>query len=151
MSYFTWNELSTKYPSVAKDLDASRVDSFWAPLVSGDLDAQIAKRYAVPLANTPSMFIKNLAIDMAYWQWTYKAENQSILKEYIDQRISGIIDGTIVLTDVTGAPLTQGSTQVFLTTSGTASSFGMNNPVDWHVDRQWADSFNDYTQYPYGL
>lgn len=141
MSYFAHRDLTAKYPSLAKDYDAAAVDSVWAPLACADVDAQVGQRFTVPFTPGVPLVIKNLAMDMCYWQMTYKELDQSILKDYIDERVTGILNGTIVINDpTTGTPIARAS-QVFLTTSGTASSFGMGRPENFHIDPEFERSY----------
>lgn len=148
MNYFSWEDLIGKYTSLAKDFDSTKINSLWAPLTCADVDGLIGQKYSVPFTPTP-LFVKNLAIDMCYWQITYKEQDQSILKAYIDQRVAGVLNGTITLTDPTnGAALTPATSQVFMTTSGTGTSFGMDNPINFAVDSAWRQGFqNDRGQF----
>lgn len=141
MNYFTWEQLCAKYKKMAQDFDATAVNSFWAPTISSELDSMLAKgALTVPFTPTP-LSITNLAIDLCYWEMTYKEEDQSQLKDWIDERITGIVNGTIILVGVDGT--VQANPQVFLTTSGTNTSFGMDNPVNFAVDSSWQRSFMD--------
>jgi phage gp36-like protein len=143
MNYFTFAEFASKYKNTAKDYQAAEINSFWAPAASGDLDAYLAPKITAPFTPTP-WFIKNLAIDLAYWQMTYKETNQELLKEDIDARIAGVLNGTIQVIDpTTNAALGTQQTNVFLTTSGTNTSFGMDRVENFEVDRSWQESFRD--------
>lgn len=139
MNYFLWEDLTAKYPILSKDFGAAAVNSFWAQAASADVDALVGKRFTVPFTPTP-FFIKNLAIDLCYWEMTYKEEDQSILKDYIDERVTGLVNGTITLTDPSGNQIAAAAT-VFLTTSGTISSFGMDSPTNFEVDSGWQQGF----------
>jgi phage gp36-like protein len=140
MNYFMWEEISGKYPSLVKDYDSSKVNCIWAPLACADVDALIGAKYSVPFTPTP-LFVKNLAIDMCYWQMTYKETDQALLKEYIDERVMGVLNGTITLTNPTDGSAIAPASNVFMTTSGTLTSFGMDNPVNFGVDSMWRQGF----------
>jgi hypothetical protein len=116
------------------------VNCLWAPLVCADVDALIGAKYSVPFTPTP-LFVKNLAIDLCYWQITYKEQDQALLKEYIDERVTGVLNGTITLTDPATGGVISPAASVFLTTSGTLTSFGMDNPVNFGVDSMWRQGF----------
>lgn len=142
MNYFIWEDLTGKYPKLANDFQATAVNCTWAPLACADVDALIGAKYTVPFTPTP-LFVKNLAMDMCYWQMTYKEQDQALLKDYIDERVAGVLNGTITLTNpTTGAAITPAA-NVFLTTSGTNTSFGMDNPINFNVDSMWRQSFQN--------
>jgi len=139
MSYFAWEDLVAKYRKLEDSFDSSAINSYWAPRVSANVDGLVGQRFTVPFTPTP-LLISDLAVDLCYWEMTYKEENQTILKDYIDERVTGLLNGTITLTDPTGAPLA-GAPRVFLTTSGTASSFGMDHVENFRVDSNWQASY----------
>ena len=147
MAYFIWEDLTAKYRKLAQDFDAGAVNSYWAPAACANVDGLVGQRFTTPFTPTP-LLIKDLAIDLCYWQMTYKEENQALLKDFIDERVTGLLNGTITLTDPSGNAIT-GTPKVFLTTSGTNTSFGMDNEVDFHVDSSWQQSFrNARGQFP---
>lgn len=140
-NYFIWEDLVGKYRKLSLDYDATNVNCIWAPLVCADIDALVGKNYSTPFTPTP-LFIKNLAIDLCYWQITYKEQDQSILKEYIDERVMGVLNGTITLSDASGNQIPQAS-KVFMTTSGDLTSFGMDEVTNFAVDSMWQQEFRD--------
>lgn len=147
MNYFAFEDLANKYPKLASDFQAQNINSFWCPIASADVDALIGAKYSVPFTPTP-LFVKNLAIDLCYWQMTYKEQDQALLKEYIDERVTGVLNGTITLTDPTTGAVLNPASNVFLTTSGTLTSFGMDNPANFGVDSMWRQGYqNDRGQF----
>jgi Protein of unknown function (DUF1320) len=140
MNYFSFEDLANKYPKLATDYQAQNVNSFWGPIACADVDALIGAKYSVPFTPTP-LFVKNLAIDLCYWEMTYKEQDQTILKDYIDERVTGVLNGTITLTDPTSGGVISPAPTVFLTTSGTLTSFGMDNPINFGVDSMWRQGY----------
>lgn len=142
MNYFTYDDITLKYRKIPEDFTSDAVGSYWAPAASSRIDAVLATRYTVPFSPVPFV-IRDLAVDMAYWGMTYRELNQELLKKDIDARLAAISSGTLTLTDpVTGASL-QTSTRVTLTTSGYRSSFGMDRPEDFSIDRNWQSDFRN--------
>lgn len=140
MNYFTTEELTGIYPSLAKDFDSTKVNCLWAPIACADIDGLIGTKYSVPFTPTP-LFVKSLAIDLCYWKMTYKEVDQTLLKAYIDERVKGVLNGTITLTSPVDGAAIAPAPNVFMTTSGTLTSFGMDNPVNFGVDSMWRQEF----------
>lgn len=137
--YFNWEDLIGKYRKVSQDWDASYANSNWIPAACAELDGYLGAAYTVPFTPVPPI-VKDLAIDLCYYKMTWTDEKAGDLKDYIDSRIEQIINKTLTIqssgSTIANAP------QVFLTTSGYPSSFGMDAAERWRVSSDWQQAYS---------
>lgn len=99
--YINWDDVVGRYPDAAKIAGASAVGSNWLGYVESELDARIGVKYTVPFTPVPAQ-IADLAIDMVYYRMNIRAKGIDSVKKFIDGRLAGILNGTIVLMGVDG-------------------------------------------------
>lgn len=140
MSYIDWARLSGKYPTVAPNYNASVANSYWIPAAESEVNGRLAPRYTVPFSPCPEM-VADLVVDLTYYKMTYRQENQEKLKEYIDERFKGILDGTILLTTSAGA-LDRVANGAWVSNSY-HTSFGPDAAENWNVSSEWIGDVRD--------
>jgi phage gp36-like protein len=136
--YIAWTDVSGRYPAAAKKGGDSEVGSYWLTYAEDEVDARLSLAYTTPFSPAPGV-VKDLCIDLTYYKMFMFDESVAPLKEYLDDRFMGLLNGTISIT-----------------TSGTAanaiswsehenyhSSFGPDDPVNWNVSSQWAQDADD--------
>ena len=144
MRYTTWADVVARYPrastiGVANPGEAASERAFIIP-AEAQIDAALAVRYAVPLANTPTLApdaVRDIATDLAYWKmvWTTMDEAQEeVLRESIDQRLSGLATGALSLVGSGGLVVAQAVAAVIW---GSHQSYpnitGVDCVEDWAV------------------
>jgi len=132
--YTSWERLVGKYPDVAKDYQSEIVNSYWMPGAEGEVSAAVAVRYSLPLP-APSDALADLATDLIYYKMMWRQEGMAALKTYIDERLQGIVNGTVTLVASGGVSL--GGGQVASSVASYASSFGMDDFGNFRVDSGW--------------
>lgn len=138
--YIDWSRVSGKYPDIAPKFEASAANSHWIPGAENEVNSRLAVRYTVPFSPCPDM-IADLVVDLTYYKMTYRQENQEKLKEYIDERFKGLLDGSIVL--VTSAGVVSDTSNFAWASNSYHTSFGPDGPENWRVSSQWIEDVRD--------
>ena len=136
--YIAWTDVAGRYPAAAKKAGDTEIGSYWLPYAESEVDARLASRYTTPFTPCPQV-IQDLCIDLTYYKMFMFEESSETLKQYIDERIEGLLNGTITLT-------TSGAASAGVSWSehsGHHTSFGPDDPVNWHVSSQWAQDVDD--------
>lgn len=131
--YITWADVSNKYGDFAKGPDATQANSLHVPAAEAEVDGYMAVRYTVPFSPAPYV-VRDLCVDIAYYKATIRQEGSKLLKDYIDDRVKAIINGTLLLTNSDGALSAPGSTP--WASNSYHSAVGFDNEVNWSVDSQ---------------
>lgn len=140
MRYTSWQDVVARYPGAAKigsANDAENSELSYVRPSEDSVDAHLAQRYTVPIANTPSLtpyVIRDVATDLAYWKmaWmTLEEGKEKVLRESIDKRLTALACGSMAL--VTSAGLTYPSLGVWGTHEDYPNISGMDCVEDWSV------------------
>lgn len=94
--YIDWADIAGRYVDVTKIGGAEAVASHWISYSEADIDARLAVAFTTPFSPAPDV-IKDLCIDMAYYRMTMRQKNSEVIKAFIDERLTGLINGTIVI------------------------------------------------------
>lgn len=139
--YTDWSNVTGRYGSAATKGDSNDLGNYYVQGAEAELDAALAKRYTLPFTPTPPL-LTDLATDMAYYRmiWMDK-ERGPLLKEFIDSRLKGLIDGTLILTNSAGTTL--GGTDTAWSENTYHTSFGPDSAVNWSVDSAWIEAVED--------
>jgi hypothetical protein len=135
--YTSYDALKGKYPETQKSIAQSAVSSYFIANTEDELDSRVAMRYSVPFSAPIPGMIQDLATDLVYYKLTIRSDQSENLKTYIDERIKGIIDGTIVLVS-SGTSLQVAANGAWISSSY-STSFGMDSDVNWRVDPDLID------------
>lgn len=149
MRYINWADVTGRYRDAAKVADATDGANYWIVSAEGEVDARLASKYSVPFANTPTLapdIVRDLSIDLAYFKMTVGKEGAKELKKYIDERFKGLLDGTISIVSSGGTVVDQ-AVSAWSNREGYHSSFGVDDPVNWHVSSQWEQATQDAREY----
>jgi Protein of unknown function (DUF1320) len=143
MSYISWQDLVSRYPDIAKNNQgATIVNSSVIFGAEAEVNGRLAKTYTVPFTPCPDI-VKDLCIDIAYYKLSWRQKNIKPLKDSIDDRVLGLLNGTLLPTDpISGVAIQQADQGVF-TDRNFGSSFGVDDDVNWRVSSDWAQSFKD--------
>jgi phage gp36-like protein len=142
--YTRWEDVVARYPGAAKMAagnDANAFENAYALPAEATVDASLALRYTVPVANTPDLApyaVRDVATDLAYWKlmWmSMKAEHEVILRESINDRLRALATGSMAI--VTSAGITYPSLGAFGTHADYANVSGIDDVEDWNVTSQW--------------
>jgi phage gp36-like protein len=136
--YISWETLQAKYKAVSTNRDSTQGDSYISA-AEDEIDARVGHLYTVPFSPVPGI-IKNLAHDLAWAQMNItNAKISDPMFKRIDKLFDAICDREIAL--VVSGTVIDPESQVFLTTSGTGTSFGMDDVTRFRVDSNWQQSF----------
>lgn len=138
--YIDWADLTNRYRAAAQMGGATEL----SPTIDdaeAEVDARLGVRYAVPFgpssADVPQI-VRTLSIDIAYYRLIYATEQGQALKRYIDERITGLISGTLTLT--TSAGVIASSEARAWTSTDYRSAFGPDDPINWSVSAEAIDA-----------
>lgn len=134
--YIDWADIANRYPDVAKIGGSEAVSSYWLNYVEAEIDARLAVRFTTPFTPTAPDVIKDVIIDMTYYRMTMRQKGSEVLKNSIDERISGMIDGTLYISSGVTESTVAWSEQ---DKTGYHTSFGPDNEIDWVVSSSWVD------------
>lgn len=139
MRYIDWNDVTRRYSDVAREVDATELSEGWINDAEDEIDAHLATRYAVPVANTPSFtpnLVRGLVIDLTYYKYTLgKADNED-LKKSIYERLEKLQNGTMILT-MSGSSLERQQSLAWSDRSDYHSAFGPDNELNFRTSSQW--------------
>lgn len=132
--YIDWALVVGRYKDAATLAEATGTGSYWLAMAEFEIDGALGARYTVPFTPTP-LQVQDLCIDLTYYKMTIGKQSKKDLKAYIDQRITGLVNGTIVL--VTSAGNIQGDPNAAWSENSYHTSFGPDDPVNFRVDSNW--------------
>ncbi len=138
--YIDWSHVVGRYKDAATLAEASNTGSYWLNMAEYEIDGALGARYTVPFSPAP-LQVQDLCIDLTYFKMTVGKATKKDLKKYIDERIAGLIDGTIVL--VTSAGNIQGDPNAAWSENSYHTSFGPDDPVNFRVDSNWITDVQD--------
>lgn len=133
MRYIDWADVVNRYSDVARIGGAESVSSSHLQFAEAEVDARLSVLYTVPFTPAPPL-VKDLCIDLTYWRMTMRQKGSEVIKKYIDERIEGLIGGTIVLTDAAGAVLPQNQESLAWSEqnqTGYHTAFGPDYELNW--------------------
>lgn len=146
--YIDWSAVVNRYPDAAKISGASEVGSAWLLASEHEIDARLGGMYTVPFTPVPPL-VQDIVTDMTYWRMTLREESSKSIKEYIDERIKGLVDGSITLTTSGGAVIeASASAMPYYSSEGDHTSFGPDSEVNWTVSSNWIENVQDERGYP---
>ena len=138
--YINWDDVTGRYQDAAKLAGDTPMGSYWLERAEHEIDARLAPRYTVPF--TPAHpVVQDLCVDLTYFKMIIQQEAAKPVKEYLDERIKGLLNGTILLT-TSGAALTQGAV-AWSQAEGHHTSFGPDGETAWEVSSQWVQDVED--------
>lgn len=128
--YTNWPDIVGRYPDAAKIAGNESTGSYWLMYAEAEIDARLAPRFTTPFSSAPDV-VKDIVIDMTYYRMTLRQKGSDVIKKFIDERITGLIDGTIFLpsssaTDKSIAWSEQDKT-------GYHTAFGPDDDIFWRV------------------
>lgn len=150
MRYTSWQDVTARYPAAAKigtGNDGENFELSFGQPSEATVDASLALRYTVPIANTPSLTpfaIRDVATDLAYWKmaWmTLKEEHEKILRESINDRLTALSTGSMAL--VSSAGLISQSLGVWGTHQDYPNISGVDCVGDWAVSSEELQAVED--------
>lgn len=139
MRYIDWDDVTRRYSDVARTIDATELQAAYVDDAEAEVDARLAVRYTVPLANTPTLtpsLVRGLCVDLTYFKVMLGKKDMEALKTYIDARFKALIDGDMTLVGSGGVPV-EDSPLVWGQTSRYSTAFGPDDPVCYDVSSQW--------------
>lgn len=142
--YIDWSHVVGRYKDAIKLADANAVGSYWLQHAEALVDARLASRYTVPFANTPTLtplLIQDLAIDVCYLKIMVAKKRKKELIDDVEARFTGLLNGTILLTDSGG--VIGGQSNIAWAENSYHTSFGMDSPLNWRVDSQSQQDIQD--------
>jgi phage gp36-like protein len=144
MRYTSWEDVVARYPGAAKlpaANDANNFDNSFGQPAEATVDASLALRYSVPVANTPSLTpyaVRDVATDLAYWKMAWMSlskEHEAILRESVNDRLHALSTGSMMI--VTSEGITYPSLGAFGTHTDYSNVSGVDEVEDWNVTSQW--------------
>ena len=100
------------------------------------VDGVLANHYTIPFSNN-NMIIRDLTIDYCYWRAArFKFEDATQVKSAFFDTVKMIKNGHVQMIDEAGniIPQVKQAVGLFSNTMSYHSSFGMNDPIEWHID-----------------
>lgn len=132
--YCAWTDVAGRYPDAAKKGNDSNTGSYWLSHAEDLVDGYLSPKYTVPFSPVPGI-VSDLAIDMTYYKMMILTEGAKNVWEFIEHRITGLLNGTILLT-TSGSALGAGT--AWSAAEGHHTSFGPDDPINWSISSNWA-------------
>ena len=140
--YIDWADVANRYSEISKIAGAEQASSYWINYVEADLDARLASRYTTPFSIAPDV-VKDLAIDMTFYRMTIRQKGSEIIKAFIDERVLGLINGTI---NIDGATTQQAVAWSEQNVSGYHTAFGPDDELNWTPSSAYLADVDDQRQ-----
>lgn len=127
--YINWDDVSGRYPDVARVSGAETISSYWLSYAEAEVDARLAVRYTTPFTPTAPDIVKDLAIDVTYYKMTLRQKGSELIKASIDDRYAALINGTMAVpTSYDTATSIAWSEQA---QTGYHTAFGPDSELNW--------------------
>lgn len=143
--YIDWSDVAGRYVDIAKMSGAEAISSYWLNYAENELDARLAVRYTVPFSPAPPL-VRDLAIDLTYYRMTMRQKGSEVIKSYIDERLGGLVGGTITLTDSSGTALAESAASVAWSEqdkAGYHTVFGPDYELNWQSSSSFIGDVRD--------
>lgn len=134
--YITWPDVTGRYQDAARKAGEGAVGSYWLTTAEDEIDGYLAAKYTVPFSPAPGI-VRDLCVDLTYYKMIIQQPEAEKVWEYIDYRIKGILNGTLVLTS-SGSVLPQGTT-AWSAAEGHHTAFGPDHEHNWHPSSSWME------------
>jgi hypothetical protein len=130
--YCTWDEIVGRYKDFKDKGGASSVASRFIGLSEARIDSRLGSKFSTPFSDN-NLTVKDLAIDMAYLLGVRLGKDEyERLRDDIDARIKGLLDGTMVMVTTSGDSLRDaGDTPAWSSTQDYHPSFNMLDETHW--------------------
>lgn len=136
--YIDWADVASAYRSIRTDVDEVEGNKFCVR-AEDQVDSRLATVYTVPFvpgsSNVPGA-VRDICIDLAYYKLAWRQEGMDALYTSIEDRLKAIIEGKTLLVNSDGV-LPGGAGLEAWTDRPFASSFGPDDPTNWHISSVW--------------
>jgi phage gp36-like protein len=143
--YIDWSDLSNRYPDVPKIVGAGEANTYAIADAEAYINARLAPKYTTPFTPCPQE-VKTLCADYAYWRLAWRQKGVDIIGKSIEDRLTAILNGTMLLT-TSGAAIAAGGDAAWVDTDY-HTSFGPDSEVNWTVDSSWVGATQDARGWP---
>ena len=133
--YIDWNDIVSRYPSIAGVGGAEEVSSAHIIYAENELNGRLSPKYTVPFSSN-NMTAKDLSIEISYVRiGNINTDQRSELIESIDKRIERLLSGDEDMMDDTGeiVQISVGGT-IWSSTMNYTPTFGSGDIEDFVVD-----------------
>lgn len=143
--YIEWDDVIDRYPSLDTIGGADQLSSSYIVYAEAAVDGLLASHFTPPFSNN-NMTVRDLSIEYVYWRaGRFKVEDAAEVKSSFYETINMLKSRQMVMFDSSGseisgvevAPGTYSSTQSY------ATSFGIDDPLNWEVDPDRIDDVQD--------
>jgi phage gp36-like protein len=130
--YTSFELVAGRYPSVANyKSGAPAAESHLITGAEAEVDARLARKYTVPFTGTIPSLVVDLATDLAYLRMSRMSKESKPVYDHVQKLFELLADGTMILTDYSGAALNHGDSAWCSTSYH--SAFGPDSPANWQV------------------
>lgn len=127
-SYSTWDKLVGRYPAMkGPTRGQTNVNDHWLSQASAEVDARLGRHYTIPFSPVPTL-IEDIVIDLAYYKMNIGRKSVAALKKYIDERLNGLINGSLTLGGYSPAR------DAVLVSAPYETAFGFDDSANWDID-----------------
>lgn len=137
MSIVNWEDVSGKYPSIARDYTAETVNSHYIPYAEAELNGLLSGAYTVPFSSN-NLTARELVTDLTYCRVIgNKAGEQNEYCKAVYDRIMRIKNGSEAMLTSSGDVMNIDGTIVWSTTKDYHPVFGVSDETLQVVDSNW--------------
>lgn len=134
--YVDWDDVIDRYPELNTLGGSDQLSSAYIVYSEAFVDGVLANNYTIPFSNN-NMIIRDLTIDYCYWRAArFKFEDATSVKSAFFDTVKMIKAGQVQMIDESGSiiPQVKQAIGLFSNTMSYHSSFGVNDPIEWHID-----------------
>ena len=146
MSYATYDELITRYPSASQWADTSTmVTNSFLRFAEAELDGLLSVTFNVPFTAPVPLIITDLTIDLAYARHilTSNPAEAKIIRDAVYARIDRIVNGLENIIGVDGVTLGETETDIWSSTGGYQPTNSMLDAQDSEISPELLQAEED--------
>ena len=144
--YISWTDVLNRYKAAETYGDATTMEAAYIAPVEDRIDGYLARRYAVPFCNTPSLapgIVRDMCIDLTYIKITegkvptveIQAALTQTIADILNNKLTLIVNGTVMEADAI--------TSIDSTASPAGTMYGWDEPANWDVSSNWEQATQD--------
>ena len=134
MSLINWDDVTGRYPALAKSRDATEMNSSYIAYALIELEERLSGGFTTPFSSN-NLTAKDLAIDLVYTKLyrTTDIEKSKVLDDIVESRIRKLLSGDSQMRLSDGTTLTNVGDTVWSTTINYNPVFDTNPCETWEV------------------
>ena len=133
--YINWDEVVIRYPELSDVRGAAEVGSYFIAQAENMVDGLLHNKFTAPFSNNNAT-VKDLSVDATYIKMYRRSSPKAVdaMEKAFYKRIDRLMMGKEAMVTTSGTLVEASDSDIYSTTKGYHSPFGMGDVEDFHVD-----------------